>query len=1588
VKKVYLSVSLWALLVSTAGLSCPQTIEEAFQQLPPSNSSSKSNLPHSDERYSHQQLIRQILSAPGIAAEKDVVYDTKLFMQGLLDKAPEALNNELKIVISHLCPPEDLIYWPKASGQLAVLEPTLSEESLLFKRIKELQKEILTLKAQSSAYPSLQNHLEQLNHFYQRYIDQLCAAPLAERGKLFERKVRMSGDKLGVYRISQDIAWQMISRSIFNKRERQGQAFGQHDVRPLGGIHFKRLASLSLQHEGESAPGIEHAVYSLSRILGYSILSPTMVVVLDGVKTLTLPEVEEVADDEQPRYQTLRKQLTHHELMGKDLEQVLATDLNLKGLERYFRYTYQPHVLQASLTVDGINVQEFFEQDKNNIQKINPENFQQHFSLSLITHLEDVKFDNFIAEEHAQLEEGTKASDKDIIGIDSDHAFTDAIVMTGPGRHYPNVRNFFYCLETYMNQPFSEKLRHFFREQPPLALAFKWLQELEAQNQRYQLLCQRHLNLLAEHETSQELTKLVYGFHQIFDKQLGLPIKLVPGTLRAVYQKLEHLHNLCCQEEELLTPHLLLRKIDPLVGAYYQYLRQHFPDDPFAMLQVLYQTGEDIPLETALVDFCPTPQELTKVLAPYTAGPFDYENNRTQTLVEARSELIELVLQRGHSFGYLMQKRVPTHALSSLIAANVNLNQKDNEGNTPVHLAILHMQHDVQQGLGYLRALLKAGADAKVLNQNYQTPLDLALEHHLVDAVVELVEAGFGNKLNARTAEKFYHALHKTFAWTSRMEETWQHLETFNPELRWRIAKNTLFKEEPKELEAVTYGTGSLHRDISQKLMLEKSFKEAIGRYCYSVQTCPPLPGLQYAISRFLQLTVKTGVTPYELFRVFAPKKGEPIGVSLPWSGQSLGSVIESHPVLLSQLDTDQTAAVLLMSMLLQLHIPELEAYQMYLSVTSPSAYQISLTKASSAFKENGFSILYCLDQMLLPLTSTFRTQMRSIEASTLLRTWLDDLKQYQQRVQTIFNMPEQVHYQLHMPLPHGIASQLYSRLSTLQELLKQDGITPLDILLNLSPSTGHLFQRLFELYPNPQSFRARMVELKKRPLDNPLLQMPFEEPTAALQQLSTLIDPHQEAQQAQHGLKQGNLETYLKLTPEWKYKTVAQVDTAHLSPSLQRNIFKNLPAYPLTILSLHHLEDLKDKVLQKLLKNAGQVQHLELIHLPAITSDSLRKLDEALPQLEKLMVQNTAIKELTKPQGFSGTKPLLFKRLTHLDLSFNSHLQKVKIEAPLLTEASFKGCSSLGLSTLGLQAPSLAHLSVEKCPQMTSQDVENFKQKYPALKSLNIAGTSLPYAALRSVDFAYPYELLRGENSRFETSLIKLLQNESQQSDLSSLGLEDTDIPALVAALAKNTILTELDLQNNKISSQRLQGLVQVLHRIKGFDLSCNEIDGEGIPALSDLIRYYMLESLSLNNNPVGTDGILKLGEGFTLNCSLTSLSLRECMIRPRAANALKHILTHAVGLKRLDLGRNLIRDEGAQALAEGLKGHKALTDLNVHKNQIEVSGGQALAAAIAENTHLLYVDINSNNITSEAQKSIEASLKRNKMLHSQSKR
>jgi len=168
----------------------------------------------------------------------------------------------------------------------------------------------------------------------------------------------------------------------------------------------------------------------------------------------------------------------------------------------------------------------------------------------------------------------------------------------------------------------------------------------------------------------------------------------------------------------------------------------------------------------------------------------------------------------------------------------------------------------------------------------------------------------------------------------------------------------------------------------------------------------------------------------------------------------------------------------------------------------------------------------------------------------------------------------------------------------------------------------------------------------------------------------------------------------------------------------------------------------------------------------------------------------------------------------------------------------------------------------------------------------------------------------------------IQMSQSSDGQLTLSGRSISDGDIPAISAALEKNTEVKnlELDLSNNNISDSGAQVLAKL--SLKTLDVSGNNIKAEGANAL---IKGNF-QKLNISANP-----IIDKENPITIlptTIALTELIATGCNITDEEAAQLFQNTT----IKKLDLSGNEITGECLEALAS----NTALLDLDLSQNNL----------------------------------------------------
>ena len=110
----------------------------------------------------------------------------------------------------------------------------------------------------------------------------------------------------------------------------------------------------------------------------------------------------------------------------------------------------------------------------------------------------------------------------------------------------------------------------------------------------------------------------------------------------------------------------------------------------------------------------------------------------------------------------------------------------------------------------------------------------------------------------------------------------------------------------------------------------------------------------------------------------------------------------------------------------------------------------------------------------------------------------------------------------------------------------------------------------------------------------------------------------------------------------------------------------------------------------------------------------------------------------------------------------------------------------------------------------------------------------------------------------------------------------------------------------------------------------------------------YATLEVLSLQDNPVGDQGLYALAGVLSSNSTLRSLNLSRTNLTDTSAPALERILGSSPCLESLDLSWNKLGIQSGMAIGSGLFRAKSLTSLHLGWNSLQNSGTEAIAEAL----------------------------------------
>ncbi|WP_039359749.1 hypothetical protein [Candidatus Protochlamydia amoebophila] len=376
---------------------------------------------------------------------------------------------------------------------------------------------------------------------------------------------------------------------------------------------------------------------------------------------------------------------------------------------------------------------------------------------------------------------------------------------------------------------------------------------------------------------------------------------------------------------------------------------------------------------------------------------------------------------------------------------------------------------------------------------------------------------------------------------------------------------------------------------------------------------------------------------------------------------------------------------------------------------------------------------------------------------------------------------------------------------------------------------------------------------------------------------------------------------------------------------------------------------------------------HIDLDYLnvsgcPLIKEEAIQEIEKRSPNLKTLYLNRCV-------QLRTFEKPRFPLAPTYLQFAKLEELQLMQCEA---------------LASIQLDAPLLHILKADKNPHLKALF---FKTVDPYAKGSFTRCQALDLGMARKEGVR---KILREiKNAEFDFRLlIRIYMNDPKFAffSFSHKEINDKGAETLAQALAFNTTIKILELNNNKLSDRGTQAIVHALAfntALRTFLFKSNQISDQGAKALAQfLASNTVLSTLHLNNNQISDKEMKVFAHALVSNTALKRLRLDFNQINDKGIEGFAPALASNTNLETLNLSTNQITDKGAEVLAQALASNTALKDFNLSDNQITDKGAEVLAQTLASNTTLREFNLSGNQITDKGAKVLAQALASNTAL------
>ncbi len=203
---------------------------------------------------------------------------------------------------------------------------------------------------------------------------------------------------------------------------------------------------------------------------------------------------------------------------------------------------------------------------------------------------------------------------------------------------------------------------------------------------------------------------------------------------------------------------------------------------------------------------------------------------------------------------------------------------------------------------------------------------------------------------------------------------------------------------------------------------------------------------------------------------------------------------------------------------------------------------------------------------------------------------------------------------------------------------------------------------------------------------------------------------------------------------------------------------------------------------------------------------------------------------------------------------------------------------------------------------------------------------------------------------------------------DLSCNQINDSGLMAIVKALKDHTGLLELSLGDNKITSEGVAALSQVIgcnQQLQCLDLKKCNLGPEGVATLVDVMCGDSLQTLNLRGTELGDDGMACLSVGLKKFTQLVQLDINDNNISSHGVACLSEGLQYCIRIEKLSLKKNNIASDGMASLFEGLRYCTKLQELDISDNKVSSNGISAILDIMKSCKYLKYIGLHDNSIS-----------------------